>query len=78
MARPEAQLITAGRPPKDHAGEAILETVLGNAVNPQYRDRMQPMLRTLMAFAEQRPEPEARLAFPANTPPLTQGMLKRQ
>lgn len=78
MARPEAQLITAGRPPKDHAGEAILETVLGNAMNPQYRDRMQPMLRTLMAFAEQRPEPEARLAFPANTPPLTRGMLKRQ
>jgi hypothetical protein len=78
MARPEAQLITAGRPPKDHPGEAILSTVLGNAMNPQYHGRMQPMLRTLMAFAEQRPAPEARLAFPANTPPLNEGMLKRQ
>ena len=78
MARPEAQLITAGRPPDEHPGEAILATVLGSAMNPQYHDRMQPMLRTLMAFAEQRPEPEARLAFPANTPPLNQGVLKRQ
>jgi hypothetical protein len=78
MARPEAQLIVATRPPDEHAGEAILATVLGNAMNPQYHDRMQPMLRTLLAFAEQRPEPETRLAFPANTPPLQTGTLKRQ
>jgi hypothetical protein len=77
MNRPEAQLIVASaelEPP----GEKIMNLVISDTISPEYRDRIEPLARTLLAYCAKPSKPEARLAFPANTPPLQKGMLKPQ
>ncbi len=77
MNRPEAQLIVASaelEPP----GEKIMTMVISDTISPEYRDRIEPLSRTLLAFCAKPGKAEARLAFPANTPPLQKGMLKPQ
>ncbi len=70
IARPEAQLIVAPAPAADHPGERILMEILSDTVNPQYRDRVHPMTRTLLSYCEPISPPEQRKGFPENTPPL--------
>jgi hypothetical protein len=75
--RPEAQLAVPQadfEPP----GEKILTLVISDAINPQYRNRVEPLARTLLAFSARPSKPEVRLPFSANTPPLAKGMLKTQ
>ena len=42
------------------------------------RDRLDPLVKTLLAWSEQPSPKEVRLAFPANTPSLREGNLKPQ
>jgi hypothetical protein len=77
MERPEAQLIVASaelEPP----GEKIMNLVITDTISPQFRDRVEPLSRTLLAYCAKPSKPEVRRAFPANTPPLQKGMLKPQ
>src|SRR4030095_5815673 len=76
--RPEAQVTIAPNPVNDNVGDAILKGIIADAINPQYRDRLDPLVRTLLAWSEQPSPPEKRLAFPANTPPLTEGKWRPQ
>ncbi|HEX8912210.1 MAG TPA: hypothetical protein VF796_07605, partial [Humisphaera sp.] len=77
--RPEAQLTI---PPPTAGGEApgekILVGILADLINPGYRDRVDPLVRTLLANTSLRAEPEKRLAYVANTPPAGAAMLKPQ
>lgn len=68
--RPEAQLLVAPAPDVVHSGEKILLPIIADAINPQYRDRLEPLVKTLLAYCEQPPAKETRKAFPANTPSL--------
>jgi Mg-chelatase subunit ChlD len=68
--RPEAQLIVAPAGADQAPGEKILTHVLADAINRQYRDRVEPLAQTLLAYAQLKSEPEKRLVFAANTPPL--------
>ncbi|CAA9440722.1 MAG: hypothetical protein AVDCRST_MAG64-4148, partial [uncultured Phycisphaerae bacterium] len=77
MDRPEAQLVVAP-PLAETPGEQILTHVLADAIHPQYRDRVEPLARTLLAHVAPKPDPEKRLAFAANTPPLPQATPRPQ
>lgn len=68
--RPETQTLTAIPQGQDPPGEMILTTVIADAISPEYRNRVEPMARTLLAFTAIKSEPETRKPFPANTPPL--------
>jgi hypothetical protein len=76
--RPEAQLNIAPSPSEEHPAEQILTDIIADVINPQYRDRLQPLVRTLLAYCEQPSPMEERKPFPANTPPLKEGNLKAQ
>ena len=78
IARPEAQLHVAAAPPEEHPGEKILTLIIADAMNPQYRDRVEPLVRTLLCLSEPPAGPEKRLAFPADTPPLEKTDFDRQ
>jgi hypothetical protein len=75
--RPEAQLAVAP-PLAETPGEQVLAHVLADAIHPQYRDRVEPLARTLLAHVAGKPEPERRLAFAADTPPLEARALRPQ
>jgi hypothetical protein len=72
QARPEVQLIVAPPPPGELPGEKILTHVLEDTISPQYRNRVEPLARTLLAYCQGKSEPEQREAFFQNTP----GMMK--
>jgi len=76
--RPETQLLIALSSADAPPGEQILTKVLTDVINPQYADRVQPLARTLLAHVQSKSEPEKRLPFPADTPPLGAGTLKPQ
>lgn len=76
--RPEVQLVVPGPADTDPPGDKILTMIVADAINPQYRDRVEPLAKTLLAFCARPNKPEKRLTFPANTPPLNKGMLKAQ
>ncbi len=78
VARPEAQFNIAPSPVDDQPGDKILEMILADAVNPAYRTRLSPLVRTLLASCEPPSPQEKRLRFMANTPPLTEGKLDSQ
>jgi hypothetical protein len=78
IARPEAQLHVATAPPEEHPGEKILTLIIADAMNPQYRDRVEPLVGTLLCLSEAPAGPEKRLAFPADTPPLEKTDFDRQ
>jgi hypothetical protein len=48
--RPEVQLVVAAAAPVEPPGEQILKLVVSDAINPQYRNRVEPLARTLLAF----------------------------
>jgi hypothetical protein len=75
--RPEAQF-TVPQADLEPPGEKILTLVISDAINPQYRNRVEPLARTLLAFSARPSKPEVRKPFSANTPPLERGMLKTQ
>jgi hypothetical protein len=70
IARPEAQLVVATGSAEQPPGERILTHVLSDLISPQYKDRVEPLSRTLVSYVQPKSEPEKRLAFPGNTPPL--------
>jgi hypothetical protein len=70
--RPEAQLVVASGSAEQPPGERILAHLLSDLINPEYKDRVDPLARTLLAHVQPKSEPEKRLPFPANTPPLPQ------
>lgn len=76
--RPEAQLLVAPQPPTQDPGEIILSQILADAINPQYRDRLGPLVKTLLAFNEPASKPEERVGFPADTPSLKRAKAKAQ
>lgn len=76
--RPEAQLVVAPAPVDVYPGEKILTQIIADVINPQYRDRLQPLVRTLLAWSQPPSPQEKRLPFPANTPSLNEGKLKPQ
>jgi hypothetical protein len=78
IARPEAQFNIAPSPVDDQPGEKILEMILADAVNPTYRKRLGPLVRTLLAACEPASPQEKRMHFVANTPPLQEGKLNVQ
>ena len=67
-----------GRAELEPPGEKILTLVISDAINPQYRNRVEPLARTLLAFSARPSKPEVRKPFSPNTPPLPRGMLKTQ
>jgi clan AA aspartic protease (TIGR02281 family) len=76
--RPEAQLVVAPMPPADDPTDKVLVSILADAINPQWKDRLGPLVKTLLAWSEPTSKPETRKGFPANTPSLSKGELKRQ
>ncbi len=76
--RPETQTLVASAPPSGHPGEKVLSGILSDAIRPQYRDRLGPIVKTLLAYSEPPMQPEVRKGFPANTPPTKTGDLKPQ
>jgi hypothetical protein len=76
--RPEAQLHVAPPLPEEHPGEKILTLIIADAMNPQYRDRVEPLVRTLLCLSEAPAGPEKRLAFEADTPALEKTDFDRQ
>ncbi|MDB5294456.1 MAG: von Willebrand factor, type, partial [Phycisphaerales bacterium] len=76
--RPEAQLLVAPAADADEPGDAVLAHVLAAAINPQYADRVAPLARTLLAHEAPKADPEKRVGFPANTPPLRRISVKAQ
>lgn len=75
--RPEFQTLVA-QPVDDPPGDKILGRVLADTINPQYRDRVEPLARTILAYTELKSEPEKRMAFPMNTPPLVRKAMNAQ
>jgi hypothetical protein len=78
QARPEVQLVVAPPPPGELPGEVILTHVLEDTISPQYRNRVEPLARTLLAYCQGKSEPEQREAFFANTPGMSKGEFKSQ
>jgi Mg-chelatase subunit ChlD len=76
--RPETQLIVAPSSADRSVGEKIFVPVLVDAINPGYRDRVEPLVYTLLAHVAPRSETEKRLGFSANTPPVGAGMFRPQ
>jgi len=68
QARPEVQLVVAPPPPGELPGEKILTHVLEDTISPQYRNRVEPLARTLLAYCQGKSEQEQREAFFQNTP----------
>ena len=66
--------VAADQPP----GEKILTHVLTDAINPQYKDRVQPLAQTLLAYCQMKSDAEKRLAYVANTPSLMAGTFNAQ
>jgi hypothetical protein len=71
VARPEAQLVVAPASASQPPGERILVHVLADMINPQYKDRAEPLAQTLLAAVTPKTEPEKRQTYAANTPPLS-------
>lgn len=76
--RPETQLIVAPESADQPPGEKILTHVLTDAINPQYKDRVQPLAQTLLAYCQMKSDAEKRLAYVANTPSLMAGTFNAQ
>ena len=67
IAAPEAQLLVAKRAEGEKPGDKVMVQVLSSAINKTYKDRVAPLARTILAFAEPTGQPEKRIGFPANT-----------
>jgi hypothetical protein len=60
----------AGEAADGSPGDQILALLVADAINPQYRDRVEPLARTLLAACAAPADPERRLGFAPNTTKL--------
>ena len=72
LERPECQTVIAPRLIDENPGDKILAAVISDALNPEFADRVEPLVSILMAHVQPAAPAEVRLVFPVNTPPLTE------
>jgi hypothetical protein len=74
--RPEIQLVVAPPPGEGRSGELILARVLADTISPKYRDRVEPLAYTLLAYCDPKGSPERRTGWPAITQPYPRSNTK--